>query len=216
MAGPDAGTLIMTPSVSNGVVEAHYSPDCRHKPTPVEAAALQGITGLGCMGMPFAVLLILFSIYHAWQVMLACTLLLIGSLGLFLHQRWAAVLVCGICWFGLATYLFDPFPGARSPGYSLDELVYVAIHGTVAVLLTALPILCSRSLKNGLWTCPVTHRPAAVIAVLAGLVWLWFHLHALVEWESEGQARMRMYALILTTGAGLLALLCRRKSRQDR
>lgn len=181
-------------------------------PAPIEAAALLGLRALGFLGVPFALLQFLFLHIEAWQVSIPSALLLIGCIGLCLSQRWAAVLVCGLSWFPLATYVCDPFPGDPSRTFSLDELAFAAINGGVAILLTALPPLCSRWLKHGLWTRPAMHRPVAVVAVLTGFAWLGFHLHALVEWESKEQAMARIGALTITIAAALLALLWRRRS----
>lgn len=193
-AGADAGAHIPT------------------NPALIETFALRGIRVLGFLGIPFAFLLALFSALDAWQVSLTGALLMAGSIGLCFWQRWAAVLVCGICWFGLVTYVCDPFPGAPAGQLAPEELAFGALHLGVALLLTLLPPLCSRRLQNGLWTRPAANRPAAVVAVLAGVVWLWFHLHALVEWETAGEARIRVVALGITMGAALLALLWRWRS----
>jgi hypothetical protein len=215
MAGINGGTAWQGTPVSTRVVEGDGDRDRQAMAIRIEAFALAGVRTLGFLGIPFATLLFLFLRLDAWQIVLTWALLLTGSIGLFLCQRWAAVLICGICWFGLATCLFDPFPPRRVGEIPPDELVFITMNGGVALLLTTLPPLCSRRLKNGFWTRPAVNRPAAVFAVLTGIIWLWFHLHAFVEWASEDQARLRICALTLTIGAGLLALLWRRKTRRD-
>jgi hypothetical protein len=198
--------------MTTSTAEADSCYESQTNPTPIETFALGSIRVLGSLGMLVSLPLFFFLRLEHWQVLITWALLLTASIGLFACQRWAAVLACGIGWFGLATYTWEPLPGGRAFAISLEEAAFLVVHVGVALLLSLLPPLCARRLLNGLWTRPAANRPAAVIAVSASVVWLWFHLHALVEWESVGEARMRIVALGVTTGAALLALLWRRRS----
>jgi hypothetical protein len=175
--------------------------DSQSRPTRIEALALKGLRIGGLLGSLFALLTFPFIKRDLWQVSAVWPFLMLGGAGLWLSQCWAAVLVSGFCWFALSTCLLDDVTGKIGG----DELIFLGITLAAALGITILTPLCSRHLQNGLWIRPVGNRPAAVISVSAGLLWLLCYLHALIAMESPAEAHRRIAAFTITVLAALLA-----------
>src|SRR5947209_2647568 len=118
------------------IVETDGLPGRRAGPTPIEAVALMGLRILGLLGIIFSVLLFFFLRLDLWQMGLLWLLFLTACIGVFRYQRWAAVLLCGICWFGLASYLFESIGVDRTGSIDPEDLVLLWINIVAAALLT--------------------------------------------------------------------------------
>jgi hypothetical protein len=114
-----------------------------------DVAGLATLQTLGALTLVFALIGLLFTRTDDWRLVFPWVLLLIGCIGLFFLQRWAAVLVCGLGWFGQVTFLWF---GIRNDatGEILDfATVFWGITLVGTLLFTALTRMFGRLLRNG-------------------------------------------------------------------